>query len=286
MKLSSYCLAFLVVAKTALVNAQTVQTATVRVPMPPGGGGKGDPHFKTWMGDKFDYHGECDLVLVDNPSFNDGVGMRLHIRTTRVGYFSYIERAALQIGDDVLEFYNDAEDFLINGKKATEDQKTFAGFELRRFKKAIAVRLDKSSKTRIDFKVRKSGFPSILVEAGSNLDFFEGSVGLLGEYPTGRKAGRDGLTMMEGEEDDHTEYALEWQVRDTEPMLFQEARFPQYPSQCLPPAKVLGKRLGDSHMKEAAEEACAAWGDDKDECIFDVMATRDIGNAELVAETD
>merc|ERR1711865_1248557 len=32
----------------------------------------------------YDYYGECDLVLIDNPSFENGLGLRLHIRTTRV----------------------------------------------------------------------------------------------------------------------------------------------------------------------------------------------------------
>ena len=76
----------------------------------------GDPHFKTWTGEKFDYHGECDLVLVDHPEFDNGLGLKLHIRTTRVSYYSYMEEIALQIGDDVLQFTNDVEKFHINGQ--------------------------------------------------------------------------------------------------------------------------------------------------------------------------
>merc|ERR1711935_803940 len=79
--------------------------------------GSGDPHFKTWTGDKYDYHGECDLVLVDHPAFANDLGLKIHIRTERVKYFSFISNIAVQIGDDVLEFDNDVENFLINGEK-------------------------------------------------------------------------------------------------------------------------------------------------------------------------
>jgi hypothetical protein len=76
--------------------------------------------------------------------------------------------------------------------------------------------------------------------------------------------------------EDATAFALEWQVRDTEPMLFQDARFPQFPTTCTPPKKIMGGRLGKSHMEKAAEEACAHWKEDKEDCIFDVIATRNI----------
>merc|ERR1712194_11323 len=77
-------------------------------------------------------------------------------------------------------------------------------------------------------------------------------------------------------DDDATAFALEWQVRNTEPMLFKEARFPQCPSACTPPKKMMKVRLGMSEAKREAEKACANWGEDKEECVFDVIATRDV----------
>ena len=205
--------------------------------------------------------------------------MKIHIRTTREGYYSYIETIALQIGDEVLEFSNDVENFHVNGELASPSVTTFAGFEIRRFKMALSVRLEPDNSdgrgAHIDFLYRKNGFPYVRVDAKST-DYFEGSYGLLGEYGSGKKMGRDGSTEFA----DATEFALEWQVRDTEPMLFSTARYPQYPTACVPPSTTLGKRLGDSHMQEVAEEACASWGEDKDDCIFDVMATRDVNQAE------
>lgn len=258
------------------------------------GTGNGDPHFKTWTGEKFDYHGECDLVLIDNPSFNEGQGLRVHIRTTRVDYFSYIERIAVQIGEDVLEFANDAENFLLNGSPAEPIRKyhktMLGGFIVRRNKKSLSIRLTDphdgsyhSQKiAKIDLKVRHNGFSGIDVTAGENVEskIFEGALGLLGEWPLGRPLARDGKTAIKLDRHNATDFALEWQVRDTEPMLFKEARFPQYPQTCTPPAKMMTNRLGMSAAKAKAEEVCASWGPDKDDCIFDVIATRDIGIAQ------
>jgi hypothetical protein len=205
----------------------------------------------------------------------------VHIRTTRVQYFSYIERVALQIGDDVLEFDNDVENFLINGVKVDANHKhhktMFGGFMVRRDPKAISVRLNKDGKAKIDFHTRKNGFPAVIVDGG-NTDIFKGSLGLLGDWSTGAKLARDGETELNLE--DATAFALEWQVRDTEPMLFNSARFPQFPATCTPPKKMLGNRLGKSHMEEQAEKVCAHWKEDKEDCVFDVIATRDVMVAE------
>jgi len=250
------------------------------------GGVSGDPHFKTWTGDKYDYHGECDLVLVDHPSFMDGLGLRVHIRTTRVKYFSYIEQVAVQIGEDVLEFNNDVDNFLINGEIPEANRKHhrtyLGGFVVRRDTKSISIRLHDEGRqdlhvAKIDLHARRNGFPHVIVDGG-NTEIFKGSLGLLGDWETGKRIARDGETELGGH--DATDFALEWQVQDTEPALFQESRFPQYPTTCTPPAARIENRLGSSAFQKEAEEACAHWKEDKEDCIFDVIATRDV----LVAE--
>jgi len=244
------------------------------------GSGSGDPHFKTWSGDKYDYHGECDLVLLDQPNFSNGKGLKVHIRTERVKYFSFISNIAVMIGDDVLEFNNDVNNFKINGKKVEKQRKWvttyLSGFHVRRDPKAISLRFDEVHKAKIDLIQRQNGFPAVVVDGGTS-DIFKGSLGLLGDWATGKRFARDGVTEMN--DPDATAFALEWQVRDTEPMLFSEARFPQYPTTCTPPAKQLTNRLGMSKFKKEAEEACAHWKEDKEDCIFDVIATRDISVA-------
>jgi hypothetical protein len=66
-----------------------------------------DPHFETFNGEAFSYHGECDLVMMKSPSFASGLGLYVHIRTTRIDNarsYSYISAAAVRIGkNDVLE---------------------------------------------------------------------------------------------------------------------------------------------------------------------------------------
>jgi len=47
--------------------------------------------------------GACDMVLVESPDFEDGLGLKIHIRTKIKSWFSYIESAAIQIGSDILE---------------------------------------------------------------------------------------------------------------------------------------------------------------------------------------
>ena len=251
------------------------------------GSSGGDPHFKTWTGDRFDYHGECDLVLVDNPLFAKNLGLKLHIRTTRQHYYSYIERAALQIGSDVLEFSNSVDNILINGEiplQENEKSLKLSGYEIRRFRKAISVRLSNRAKAKIDFMQRRNGMMGIVVDGGST-NIFQGSLGLLGEWPSGKMLARDGTTNLSNSL--ASDFALEWQVRDTEPKLFAHVRAPEYPVQCIAPTKKLGSRLGDSHMRKRAQKACANWKEeDKDECIFDVMATRDVGAAESFADVE
>jgi hypothetical protein len=221
--------------------------------------------------------------LIDNPSFNNSQGLKLYIRTKRIKYYSYVERVALQIGSDTLEFANDVEKFLINGKEAEPNRRYhkdfLGGFLIRRDKKAVSVRLNgRLGQAQIRFHSRpKTGFPAVAVDTGGT-DILDGSIGLLGEWGTGRKLARDGLTEMT--DTDVTDFVAEWQVRDTEPMLFSEARFPQYPTKCVPPVKMLGTRLGMALARQQAEKACAGWKEeDRADCIFDVMATRNIGVA-------
>merc|ERR1712166_1145025 len=66
-------------------------------PGPTGGGVKGDPHFKTWNGDRYDFHGVCDLVLVHNLGFETGLGMDIHIRTKKVRQWSSVASAVVRI---------------------------------------------------------------------------------------------------------------------------------------------------------------------------------------------
>merc|ERR1712159_360039 len=65
-------------------------------------------------------------------------------------------------------------------------------------------------------------FVSVLIRQVLAEDF-QDSVGLMGTFEQGELVGRDLSTVFE----DVNEFGFEWQVRDTDSMLFQESRFPR-----------------------------------------------------------
>ena len=54
-------------------------------------------HFETFGGENFDFHGVCDLVLTETASFDDGLGLAVHVRTKGRANYSYIEAAAVKV---------------------------------------------------------------------------------------------------------------------------------------------------------------------------------------------
>lgn len=98
-----------------------------------GGGGPagsfGDPHVKTWVGQQYDYHGECDLVLVSSEKFANGLGLDIHIRTTIRDDWSYISATALRIGEDILEVHSFGK-YYLNGVENAPLPKKFGGFAI------------------------------------------------------------------------------------------------------------------------------------------------------------
>ncbi len=65
----------------------------------------------------------------------------------------------------------------------------------------------------------------------------------------------------------------------------QAARLPQHPNVCILPspkqASQLRRRLSATSLADelAAEKACEHWGEGKDDCVFDVLATGDLDMA-------
>ena len=47
--------------------------------------------------------GACDLILVDSPNFEEGFPLLVAVRTTIRYAYSYVESAAIKIGDSILE---------------------------------------------------------------------------------------------------------------------------------------------------------------------------------------
>jgi len=254
-------------------------------------GSNGDPHFKTWKNEHFEYHGQCDMVLAKDTEFANGVGMHVQIRTKLVRFWSYIKNAAVRIGDDILEIEGSPEEqgrYWINlqyqGKLETlggfpvtvNEESKYNGKSKRK------VEIDLSSKypgQKIVLSTYKE-FVRVDFENGSK-EAFGNTVGLLGDFKTGKTLARDGTTVL----NDFTELGNEWQVRADEDMLFHDVSAPQPPQKCIEPEDPRGdrrRRLAEGTVvEEEAEKACSHLKSmlDRKDCLYDILATQDMDMA-------
>lgn len=259
------------------------ETTTVRP------GTNGDPHFRTHGGEMFDFHGGCDLVLVDNPDFQDGLGMLIHVRTKIETWWSYVESAAVRIGDQILEIQGgDKAEWLFTNGIANEDvvdgkwyNVKFAGHVMR-FKKSGRNREAHLYLMNGEKLMMKTYNDFVKVELGKDRSMYKGSHGILGRYPDGKRVGRDGETLIE----DINTYGQEWQVTPDEPKLFHtyEGDFIvpagqkcAMPTETLEKKELRARRLADGLSMDQAEQACIHITDPMDHkaCVFDVIATQD-----------
>jgi hypothetical protein len=252
----------------------------------------GDPHFSTWKGEHYDYHGKCDLELVSDPLFANGKGLDVHIRTEILRQWSYIKHGAIRIGNDILEVEGGADEnhYWIN-KVYQGELTTLGGFPVK-YKKAnskqhmYTIDLGNNEEivistfkdfVRIDFKDPKKSL-------------YGNTVGLLADFNTGKKLGRDGFTIIE----DYNDFGQEWQVLADGPKLFHEVSGRQFPGQkCVLPSELHAeeqrrrgqeKRVGggtpNTITDTIAELACAKVSvAERDGCVSDVLITGDVDMA-------
>jgi len=269
------------------------------------GGVNGDPHFKTWSGEKYDFHGVCDLVLLHNPNFRDGIGMDIHVRSKLWKQWSYVSTAVIRIGVETFEVsgLHDGDTYWLNGingenthnnKGNEKEELSIAGYPIE-YRKVHAYVKEYVIKLRTEesivIKTWKDFVRVDFVGAAREEDF-KGSYGLMGAFPTGNKIGRDLITEVENV----NEFGQEWQVghkaagrisdHDTiypDPQLFHNIEGPQFPSRCILPTKTaLRRRLAKSEVsREQAEIACSRIVDQNelDLCVFDVIVTDDQDSA-------
>lgn len=243
----------------------------------------GDPHFKTWGGDRFDFHGGCDLVLLKNEDFANGRGLNIHVRTHIKTWWSYIEAIVIQIGENTMEISGAEGGWIwLNGEKDGHGIETgdaaLGDYHIhsRRVNEHQTItRIELGDKNAISIETFKH-FVRVNLKPDTQASFY-GSTGLLGSFPQGKMVARDGVTIME----DANEYGQEWMVNPSEPMLFHDFTASEHPQQCTMPAqeqKEARRRLGELAItEEEAAQACARVTDgmERDLCIFDVMATND-----------
>ena len=121
-------------------------------------------------------------------------------------------------------------------------------------------------------------FVNVRVE-GASASVFGNSVGMLGDFRTGRTLARDGITVL----NDFTELGSEWQVLPSDDMLFHTTEEPQFPQKCIEPEDARGerrRRLSETTIsEEQAEKACSQLKDplDRKDCVYDILATQDLG---------
>ncbi|CAJ1928789.1 unnamed protein product [Cylindrotheca closterium] len=263
-------------------------------PSPPPGsniqptpGGNGDPHFRTWKDEHFEFHGQCDIVMTNVKDFaNQSIDLDIHLRTSMVRHWSYIKAASIRIGNDILE---------IQGSAAKEDGEEkrhhWINFEYRGditdvggFPVTISPR---NNKYMIDLD---SVYPGQKIEImtykefvgvkmiGATEESFGSATGIIGDFKTGKTYARDGVTELS----DFNELGMEWQVLPSDGKLFHELARPQFPERCYLPEDPRGeraRRLDESSIsEEQAEAACAGLEDklSRKDCLYDILATQDL----------
>jgi len=228
------------------------------------------------------------MVLTRDKKFADGLGLEVQIRTKLVRFWSYIKRATIRIGDDILEIEGNPD----SADKTTHhwinfeyqgEASTIGGFPL-------SISSDDGHKRFFEIDL-SSKFPGQKIMISSFREFvrvdFKGStaaaygntVGMLGDFKTGDLLARDGVSKI----DDYLELGNEWQLLPADDILFHDIGEPQFPTRCLEPEDPRGgrrRRLGESTVSvEAAEAACSKVVSDKldmKDCVYDVLATQDL----------
>jgi hypothetical protein len=236
-----------------------------------------------------------DLKLTSVPKFDGRVDLDIHIRTTILSSYSYIETAAVRIGDDTLEVSSWGE-YSLNGVEGaklpnysqvllrgkTQPLPKLAGYdvfhtEVNAKKHVFEIILGQGENITLS---NVKGIVGITINHGTAASFGR-AVGLLGNFE-GKMLGRDGVTDLHRDMD---AMAQDWQVRDDEPMLFQSSRAPQYPEMCRLPNVVEkeARRLGEGITEDVAMVACAHLKNDVNAfaaCVYDVTATNDLDLAQ------
>jgi len=220
--------------------------------------------------------------MVSNKNFADGLGLDIHLRTKIVRFWSYIRKAVIRIGDDLLE---------VEGLSAKTDVSHWINFEymgklesVGGFPVSINPQLGKYvidlgslyPGQQIQIKAYKE-FVGVKIVGASESSFGE-SIGIIGDFH-GNTYARDGKTVL----NDFTDLGNEWQVIPSDEILFRDTSRPQFPEKCWVPEDPRGerrRRLEETSISEKeAEKACAGLDDEFDRkgCVYDILATQDLG---------
>jgi len=200
--------------------------------------------------------------------------------------YSYIESAALQTGNDVLEVSSFG-DYMFNGISNV-------GLPIKMADRYTITKVAKNDHD-ISFQIKEDDgaeiatmkafkdMVSVKFGAGFRPDK-ENVHGILGDK-TGARYSHDHSHIIENID----EFGQEWQVRPgTDPELFQTKPAVRYPDKCVlkapGAAKDARRHLGESISVEDATKACKEAGfslkGGMEACIYDVIATGDLETAQ------
>jgi hypothetical protein len=220
--------------------------------------------------------------MVSNPNFANGLGIDIHIRTKIVRHWSYIQRAVVRIGNDILEVEGTPQlfeaSYWINYEYKGE-LKDLGGFPVSMNNNMNLYSIDLDSLypgEKIHLKTFKE-FVGVKI-IGASESSFGNSTGITGDFATGNTYARDGSTIL----NEFDTLGQEWQVLPNDGLYFHEVSPPQFPELCWLPEDPRGdrkRRLDESSLTvEQAEAACSHLNDSFSYkgCIYDILATQDL----------
>eukprot|EP00980_Cylindrotheca_fusiformis_P002380 scaffold556_cov193-Cylindrotheca_fusiformis.AAC.1 len=199
------------------------------------------------------------MILVKDEEFAAGLGLEVQIRTKLVRFWSFIQNAAIRIGEDTLE---------MQGSPELSVNKSNNHYWINSIYQGQVTSL--------------GGFPVTANYAGKHKNkrwFFS-------KYGGGNKISRsfeiDLSSKYPGQKIVIGSYKEFVRVLPENGMLFHNISQPQFPEKCIDPgarAMKLRRRLGESSItNEQAEAACAPIEDalDHKDCVYDVLVTQDL----------
>jgi hypothetical protein len=223
--------------------------------------------------------------LADNPDFKNGTGMHIHGRTKLHGTWSAFTSVAVKMGDDIIEVHG-SDALLINGVAVPTALVDYGSeylfpFTVTGFSVTVQNKGPNSRRHIIHLgngeRLYINNFKEYVdfeAESPRQTDFM-GTSGLLGNYNSGSRLGRDGKTVFE----DPDAFGQEWQVRDSDPQLFSIVDGPQYPAKCNMPPKLTAEQrhlraMSKKISEDDARQACAkAKANRMQNCVADVFGS-------------
>lgn len=227
--------------------------------------------------------------MARSDQFANGTGIDVHARTKIVDDWSLISGVAVRVGDDIFEVVND-NTYYWNGIANVEMPLQIAGGKytithqiehLDATNESGEVFQDTMEAFTIDFGATEHGAEQIKIQNYKSMIAIRVEAALRDTGGMIGVQGKKGMIArdMESHIIDPNEMGFEWQVRDTDPQLFQDSTHnPQYPERCILPSSTDSRRrklrISEVEMNEA-RTACRSADEEMFEfCVHDVLMAR------------